>query len=250
MYSILSTFSKDPKNPEFYPVFNQFLNPHKKVKNHSCSNRKSVTKWGTTYVNILGNVAVSGTVDGVDVSAYGTKTDTAYDYRAPVGTIIMYGGSSAPSGWVLCNGQALSRTTYSSLFSIVGVTFGGGDGVNTFNVPDLRDRFIMGTPASESSGAGTDVTSHSRTLTLAQMPAHNHTASCSTDGSHVHGLSKLYVDTGGYAAGVGGPDQGTDSTSIYSSGSHNHTITIGQTGSGSSIDFRPKYFKLAFIMKL
>ena len=225
MYSILTI----PKKPEFYPVFNQFLNPHLKAINHSYFNRKGVKKWGTTYANILGNIAVSGTVDGVDVSAYGTKTDTAYDYRAPVGTIIMYGGSSAPSGWVLCNGQALSRTTYSSLFSIVGVTFGGGDGVNTFNVPDLRDRFIMGTPASESSGAGTDVTSHSRTLTLAQMPAHTHT----------------FTDDGWLS--VTGEGMAWTNNSLRAGA---EASTTDSSGSGALIDFRPKYFKLAFIMKL
>ena len=62
-----------PQNPEFYPVFNQFLNPHKKVKNHSCSNSKSVNKLGTTYANILGNVAVSGSVSASSFSGNGAS---------------------------------------------------------------------------------------------------------------------------------------------------------------------------------
>jgi microcystin-dependent protein len=67
----------------------------------------------------------------------------------PVGTIVMYGGSSAPTGWVLCDGTAYSRTvTYNTLYGVIGTTFGAGDGVNTFNVPDLRQRFPLGKAAA------------------------------------------------------------------------------------------------------
>ena len=64
----------------------------------------------------------------------------------PVGTIIAWGGSGAniPSNFRLCDGQALSRTTYSDLFSKLGTIHGSGDGSTTFNIPDLRDKFIVG----------------------------------------------------------------------------------------------------------
>ena len=62
----------------------------------------------------------------------------------PVGTIQMYSGTSAPSGWLMCDGAAVSRTTYSRLFSIDGTTYGTGDGSTTFNVPDLRGIFPRG----------------------------------------------------------------------------------------------------------
>ncbi len=69
----------------------------------------------------------------------------------PVGLILPYGGSSAPSNYFLCDGTAKNRTTYAALFAIVGTTFGVGDGSTTFNLPDLRGRMPMG------AGTGTKV---------------------------------------------------------------------------------------------
>lgn len=62
----------------------------------------------------------------------------------PAGTIIPYAGASAPNGWILAYGQAVSRTTYSALFAAIGTTYGVGDGSTTFNLPDLRGRAIAG----------------------------------------------------------------------------------------------------------
>lgn len=70
----------------------------------------------------------------------------------PTGTILPYAGSVAPStSWLLCNGQAVSRSTYSALYSLIGITYGAGDGITTFNLPDLRGRTIVGV------GTGTKV---------------------------------------------------------------------------------------------
>lgn len=66
------------------------------------------------------------------------------DLKCPIGTVNMYAGGTAPTGWLMCNGQAVSRTTYADLFDAIGVTFGSGDGTTTFNVPDLRDRMAIG----------------------------------------------------------------------------------------------------------
>ena len=80
----------------------------------------------------------------------------------PAGTIQMYAGATAPSGWVLCNGAAISRTTNASLFAICGVTYGVGDGSTTFNVPDFAGVFPRGagtstklTNANSTAFAGT-----------------------------------------------------------------------------------------------
>lgn len=54
------------------------------------------------------------------------------------GTVLPFAGEAAPNGWLLCYGQAISRTTYSTLFGIIGTTYGTGDGSTTFNLPDLR----------------------------------------------------------------------------------------------------------------
>lgn len=81
---------------------------------------------------------------------------------APVGSISAFGGSEAPSGWLLCQGQAVSRTTYAELFSIIGTSFGSGDGSTTFNVPDLRGEFLRGagTNSHANQGNGGSVGEH------------------------------------------------------------------------------------------
>lgn len=62
----------------------------------------------------------------------------------PVGTLIWFAGSSAPEGYLLCNGDAISRTTYAALFAVLGTTYGAGDESTTFNLPNLIDKFIEG----------------------------------------------------------------------------------------------------------
>jgi hypothetical protein len=83
--------------------------------------------------------------DGIFIMAGGSA-------GAPVGGIMPYGGATAPLGWLLCQGQAVSRTTYSSLFAVLGTAYGAGDGSTTFNLPNLQQRFPLGKAAS---GMGT-----------------------------------------------------------------------------------------------
>ena len=77
------------------------------------------------------------------------------------GTVLSFAGSTAPDGWLLCYGQAVSRTTYANLFAAIGTTFGVGNGTTTFNVPDLRGRVAAGkdnmggTAASRLTATGT-----------------------------------------------------------------------------------------------
>lgn len=82
-------------------------------------------------------------------------TTASWDVAVPVGTVINYGGSYAPSGWLVCDGSAISRTTYADLYSAIGTTFGEGDESTTFNLPDLIDRVAQGstTVGTELDGA-------------------------------------------------------------------------------------------------
>ena len=64
--------------------------------------------------------------------------------NTPVGSINLYAGSTAPTGWLICDGSAVSRTTYANLFSVIGTTYGTGDGSTTFNLPNLKRRFPLG----------------------------------------------------------------------------------------------------------
>ena len=62
----------------------------------------------------------------------------------PLGAIVLFGGTNAPTGWLICDGSAISRTTYSKLFSAIGTTFGEGDGITTFNLPNYKGKFAVG----------------------------------------------------------------------------------------------------------
>lgn len=73
-----------------------------------------------------------------------TSGNAAAPSLVPPGTVQFYAGSTAPAGWVKANGAALSRATYAALFAAIGTTFGGGDGVSTFTLPDLRGEFLRG----------------------------------------------------------------------------------------------------------
>ncbi|WP_035558778.1 phage tail protein [Hymenobacter sp. IS2118] len=99
-------------------------------------------------------------------------------YDAIMGTVILFAGKFAPKGWAFCNGQLLSVQQNSALFSLLGAIY-GGDGVNTFALPDLRGR----TPISAGQGAGLDNYELGEaggqeqvTLTAATLPAHSHSA--------------------------------------------------------------------------
>jgi len=70
----------------------------------------------------------------------------------PVGSLVAFAGAAVPNGWLLCDGRAVSRTTYSALFAAIGTAWGVGDGSTTFNLPDMRGRFLRGV----DNGAGRD----------------------------------------------------------------------------------------------
>lgn len=113
-------------------------------------------------------------------------------YLVPTGVIAPFGGASAPTNWLLCDGSTASRVTYSDLFNVIGVTYGVGDGSTTFNLPDLRARAPFGYKASDANhgtlgGVGGNA-GGLHTLTLAETPAHDHgtnTSNQSADHTHV-----------------------------------------------------------------
>lgn len=109
---------------------------------------------GTTTVG-SDKLVVAGTVKstaGGFVFPDGTTQSTAT--ALPPGIIMAYPVASAPSGWLLCGGAAVSRTTYAALFAVIGTYFGAGDGSTTFNLPDLRGRVVAGADTMGGSAAG------------------------------------------------------------------------------------------------
>jgi microcystin-dependent protein len=86
------------------------------------------------------------------------EVQTKVSQALPPGSILDFGGATAPAGYLLCNGEAVSRSEYPDLYAAIGTSFGGGDGSTTFNVPDLRGRFTRGVDAA----AGHDPDADSR----------------------------------------------------------------------------------------
>lgn len=118
------------------------------------------------------------------------QVNTSVGASMPPGAIQMYGGSTAPTGYLLCNGNAVSRASYSALFAVIGTTYGSGDGSTTFNVPDLRQKFPLGKAASGTGnalGATGGAIDHDHSV-----PAHYHgkgTLAIGSSGTHTTSIS-------------------------------------------------------------
>lgn len=185
--------------------------------------------WNIPAVGTLNTQGTSLASVPFQMNAVATLTFDADD--SVIGEIIFYAGSSAPAGWLECDGSAVSRTTYAGLFAVVGTTYGAGDGSTTFNLPDNRGYFLRG----YDHGAGRDTGRTIGSTQTASLLTHNHTVS---DGGHAHGISD-----GGHShhqqkwnSGAQSQD-GPSAQSIFSSGGglRNWAADISTANSGTGI---------------
>lgn len=195
----------------------------------------------------------------------------------PPGCLMMYPSTTAPSGWLSCDGSAVSRTTYSALFAIIGTTYGPGNSSTTFNLPDMRGRTPIGT------GTGTGLTgrnlgqtggAETHTLTTSQMPSHTHSGTTANSGTHTHSIYdpghthvyrvRVWADDnnhndGSMAAGSDNPNPSNIANpstnlnytgiSINASGDHAHTVTINSEGSGLPHNNMQPFLVVNYIIK-
>ena len=165
-----------------------------------------------------------------------------------------FAGASAPTGFLLCHGQAVSRTTYATLFSAISTTYGTGDGSSTFNLPDLRGRVIAGQDdmggasanrlTNQTGGLNGDTLgaaggSETHTLTTAQLASHTHSFS-DTDS-----ITAMTFLNDGLGVNRGGSGQSSSSNSISVSISG----TTGSAGSGSAHNNVQPTMVLNYIIK-
>ena len=181
---------------------------------------------------------------GIMVNENFDKIDTA---SSVTGVVQLFAGSSAPSGWLICNGQTVSRTTYAALFAVIGTTYGAGNGSTTFNLPNLVNKTVRGSNSLGKTGGADTVT-----LTTSNMPAHTHgvgSLTTNNTGAHTHTVDFGTRSTvGSYA---GGDYSAINSVNTSSNGNHTHTISgsTGSTGSGTSVDITNPYVMLHYIIK-
>lgn len=214
-----------------------------------------------------GNLPSGGSDGQVLTKKTNANYDTQWSSVPPVGTVLMWAGASdaVPSGYLLCDGAAVSRTEYAALFSTLGTAFGVGDGSTTFSLPDLRARFVFGANSTYTRGETGGEVNH--TLTASEMPVHSH--SCSDGGSHTHTMESGGEHT--HSSGASGTisvskGDGTSGTSTVgkggtadtgSAGLHthelgtasDHTHSIGNVGGGNAHNNMPPYIALAYIIR-
>lgn len=193
---------------------------------------------------------LNNNMDKIDTALHTIATSGASG--VPSGAISLYGGSTEPSGWLFCYGQAINRTTYSDLFTVIATTYGSGDGSTTFNLPDCRGRGLFGkdnmggssanritTAGSAIDGNTLGATGGSQTviLTTNQMPAHTHSGTTDSNGAHTHGFALNYSsqDTAsGTNVNTTSANIGTLPGATDSNGVHTHPFTTGSTGSDAA----------------
>ena len=160
----------------------------------------------------------------------------------PVGAVLPYASSSAPSGWMNCQGQELYRGDYPDLFAVIGTTYGAGDGSTTFKLPNLSGRVIVG------QGSGVDLTPRSmgatggaetHTLTTGEMPSHSHTSNA------VGGTLGLMTADGNNTAG-GGLDTSAVEPNLYAAPA---ALSIDSAGTGGAHNNMQPFAVLNYIIK-
>ena len=159
-----------------------------------------------------------------------------------IGEIIMFGGNFAPRGWALCDGQLLSISENSALFSILGTTY-GGDGRTTFGLPDLRGRV----PVHPGHGPGVDSVSlgqkggaNKHTLTALEIPAHSHTFNppCSGDTATLDAPANAF------------PAEHAEASYATSTDESMGQGTTGNAGGGQSFNIMQPFLGVNFIIAL
>jgi microcystin-dependent protein len=206
--------------------------------------QEGIPEYDSTFTYYIGSIVkktgtseLYGSLTNGNVgNALPSQTDNAnWHYinptsNEPVGAVSDFAGSSLPAGWFLCDGSAVSRTTYSALYAVIGTTYGIGDGSLTFNLPDCRGRVTVG------AGTGAGLTARALAATFGEE---NHLVSSGEMASHTHTINDPSHKHGGYyfQVALGGEPTSDPYSPVTPAGNLRTTtattgITISNSGGG------------------
>lgn len=208
----------------------------RKTPNYNLSQFDSTDKptWLTDYNGDMGKIDAQMKKNADAIAENTEAIEQITDTVLPAGLVAPFAGSSAPDGWLVCDGRAVSRSAYPKLFAAIGTTYGPGDGRTTFGIPDMRARVAAGSDNSHALAdtAGSDTV----TLTSAQLP---------TDGDYRMSNNGAYIVD-----------------SVKTGGASGNTLDIGNSRSGAAyaeirnwaakgepVDVRQKTLYLNYIIK-
>lgn len=166
------------------------------------------------------------------------QTSNTFNGGMPSGAVQAFAMSTAPNGWLKCNGQAVSRTTYAALFAAIGTIYGSGDGSTTFNLPDLRGEFVRGWDDSRGVDNG---------RTIGSTQSHG-------VADHVHDGIAYYRGDGGE---TGTDPSGQNGTFMHENSGHTRSTSANFTYAGvrtnetvgATTDTRPRNVALNYCIK-
>ena len=171
---------------------------------------------------------------GYSLVTQGASSNPLYRNVHPIGAISLWGTTSAPTDYLLCDGTAVSRTTYSALFTLLSTTYGVGDGSTTFNLPNLKGKVPVGYNASETEFDSMGETGGEKTHTIAtpELPSHTHSVVLAGRNANGWDAAAQFVQ--------GSSDAG---------GSGNITFTSATAGSGTAMNVLQPYITLTYIIR-
>lgn len=189
----------------------------------------------------VAGISPNGSVDNAQSSQYYDALTALISRATPSGMVAVFAMQSAPSGWLGCNGNAVSRSTYASLFAAIGTTWGSGDGSTTFNLPDFRGEFLRGW----DNGRGVDPNRGFATFQDMLIQSHGHGLTMNSVPDHVHNFTFA-----GGSNGSGGVELGATQSSFsgttQGAGGHTPSGTVGSTGGAET---RPRNKAVLYCIK-
>ncbi len=240
---------------EYLRLSNRIKNNEDAIEAQSMGTFLGLTDTPSGYGTSSGKLLrVNDTADGVDFSAV-----TGSGILMPVGSMLMWTNATVPDGWLRCDGTAVSRTTYSELYSAIGTTYGNGDGSSTFNLPNLKGKFPIGKNSSDSDFDTLGETGGEKThsLTSSELASHSHSinhdhASVTSSNSSI---SLGYSEDKRVMSYVPDGSQYTVVEDVNETYNHTHSVNLpnysgssGSSGSGSAHNNMPPFIAVDFII--